>query len=160
MGSQSVTNVQQVGDLENVLSIQQNYGLELPEWSDDVFPDDMLAVRIRSFQLITETPYMKRIRGGPIVTEIFNQMIAKQNGDLSRKIMIFSAHDKTLASAMNALGVYNQTEPLPDFGATLVFELYCGSSHKECIVNVSVMLYKNLSVQFNIFFSICGHVLM
>lgn len=160
MGLQSVINVQQVGDLENVLSIQQNYGFELPEWSDDVFPGDMLAVRIRSFELITETPYMKRIRGGPLVTEIFHQMIAKQNGDLPRKIMIFSAHDKTLVSAMNALGVYNQTEPLPDFGATLVFELYCGYYYKECIVNVSVILCKKFCVRvhLNIFLFICGHV--
>lgn len=140
MVSQSVTNVQQVGDLENVLSIQQNYELVLPEWSNAVFPDDLLPVRIRSFQLYTETAYMKRIKGGPLVTEIFNQMQAKQRGDLSRKIMIFSAHDKTLANVMSALDVSDQTEPLPDFGATLIFELYCGDND-ECTVNVSGIWY-------------------
>lgn len=140
MNSQSVTNVQQVGELENVLSIQQTYGFELPKWSDAVFPDDLLPVRIRSFQLYTETPYMKRIKGGPLVTEIFNQMQAKRRGDLSRKIMIFSAHDKTLANVMSALDVSDQTEPLPDFGATLVFELYCGDNG-ECTVSVSGIHY-------------------
>lgn len=131
-----MTNVHQVSELENVLAVQQNDGLELPEWSDSVFPDDLLPVRIRSFQLFTETPYMKRIKGGPIITEIFNQMVAKESGDLSRKVMIFSAHDKTLAHAMSALDVIDQAEPLPDFGATLVFELFCGVG-EECTVNVS-----------------------
>lgn len=146
-----MTNVHQVSELENVLSIQQNNGLELPEWSDSVFPDDLLPVRIRSFQLFTETPYMKRIKGGPLITEIFNQLIAKQNGDLSRKVMIFSAHDKTLANVMSALDVSDQTEPLPDFGATLVFELFCGAS-EECTVNVSEIFIIILNSKRKIYF--------
>lgn len=146
--SQEVTNVQQVADVQNILSIQQSNGLELPEWSDAVFPEDLLDVRVRSFQLYTEGPYMKRIKGGPLVTDIFDQMYAKQNGELSRKIMIFSAHDKTLANVMSALNVIDQTEPLPDYGATLLFELYCGGSD-ECTVRVSDALSSSHNIRFH-----------
>lgn len=99
----------------------------------------MYAVRVRAYQLYTETPYMARIRGGPIVTNMFEQMLRKQTGELSRNFAIYSAHDTTLNFAMTALNVINQTAPIPDFGATLCLELYCDDGSGDCAVNVGAL---------------------
>lgn len=39
-------------------------GLKLPEWTVDVFPQRMLPLAERNLALITETDYMKQIKGG------------------------------------------------------------------------------------------------
>lgn len=109
----------------------------------------MYAVRVRAYQLYTETPYMTRIRGGPIVTNIFEQMVRKQRGELSRNFAIYSAHDTTLNFAMTALNVINQTTPIPDYGATLCLELYCDDGRGDCDVNVSASSTTFISHNFN-----------
>lgn len=76
-------------------------------------------------QLYTETPYMTRVRGGPLIEDIFSQMVQKIKGELSRNCSIYSAHDTTLNFVMTALGVINETAQLPDYGATLCFEMRC-----------------------------------
>lgn len=139
---QNVTNVSQVGELEDILSVERSNNLELPAWTDPVFPDILYSVRLRAYQLYTETPYMTRIRGGPLVTEIFNQMVQKQNGELPRNISVYSAHDTTMNFVMTALNVINQTDAIPQYGATLTFELYCNSNYEEnCTVAVRILFY-------------------
>lgn len=85
---------------------------------------------------------MKRIRGGPLITDIFKQMAQKQNGQLGRKIAIYSAHDTTMNFIMTALDVINQTVIMAEYGATLALELYCDSG-KECTVNVRAYFHSN-----------------
>lgn len=52
--------------LYNILEIENNAGLVLPEWTEDVFPDKMHPLAERSLALLTETPYMKKVKGGKI----------------------------------------------------------------------------------------------
>lgn len=126
----------EAGDLADTLLIQHDNGLELPAWAKPYFPDVLFGTRVRAYQVYTETPYMRRIRGGPLLTDILEQMKLKQDGKLSRKIAIYSAHDTTLNFLMNALSVIDQTTILADYAAALAIELYCDSG-EECTVNVS-----------------------
>lgn len=111
----------------------------MPEWTRPVFPDVMNAVRVRAIQLYTETPFMTRVRGGPLIEDIFSQMVQKIKGELSRNCSIYSAHDTTLNFVMTALGVINETVPVPDYGATLCFEMRCKQiiDYDNCDVQVS-----------------------
>lgn len=61
---QNVTNILDVELLYNILEIEQNNGLELPAWTEQVFPRKMRPLAERNLELITETPYMKLIKGG------------------------------------------------------------------------------------------------
>lgn len=88
----------------------------------------MLTVAIRNLELLTETDYMKKIKGGAIVSEIFEKLKSKSNGSLlpDRNIFIYSAHDVTLVNTMRALNISDQTSRKPDYAATLAFELHQG----------------------------------
>lgn len=92
---------------------------------------------------------MARIRGGPIVTNMFEQMVRKQKREMSRNFAIYSAHDTTLNFAMTALNVINQTTPIPDYGATLCLELYCDDGSDDCDVNVGAISMPFVSHNFN-----------
>lgn len=48
----------------NILSIEKANGLELPKWTESVFPDKLLALAERNLAVLTETDYMKQIKGG------------------------------------------------------------------------------------------------
>lgn len=76
---------------------------------------------------------MKRLKGGPLFTEIVSEMVLKQNGNLTQNIAFYSAHDVTLTNLMRALKIQSQTTTTPKYGAALVFELYHVS---DWIVNV------------------------
>lgn len=132
---QNITNIAEAADLADTLWVQDDNGLELPAWAKPYFPDVLYGARIRSYQLYTETPYMRRIRGGPILTDIFKHMQQKQDGKLSRRVTIYSAHDTTLNFLMNALNVIDQTAIMADYGASLALELHC-EYEEECTVNV------------------------
>lgn len=55
--------------LYNILEIESASGLTLPEWTESVFPQKMLPVAERSLALLTETPFMKKAKGG---TALYN----------------------------------------------------------------------------------------
>lgn len=87
--------------------------------------------------LSTENDYMKRIKGGRLATEIVDQLL-REKAEPTQKIRIYSAHDITLVSLMNALGWISQTGAEPGYGAALVFELYDGNTAcDDSIVKVS-----------------------
>lgn len=98
----------------------------LPEWTDNVFPDKLLPIAKYNLALLTEFSYMKKIKGGPFITEIVDLMHKKITGNLSpnRNVFIYSGHDTSLVNIMRALEIIDQTSELPDFGSTLAFELH------------------------------------
>lgn len=91
---------------------------------------------------------MTRIRGGPLLTDIVEQMEQKENKNLTRNIAIYSGHDSTLANLMKALDVIDQTTVIPNYGATLALELHC-CGYLECIVEVSKLKVRKLKMTRN-----------
>lgn len=79
---------------------------------------------------------MTRIRGGPLLTHMLEDMKQKQWGRLMRNMSIYSAHDTTINFLMSALDVVDQVAVLVDYAATIALEMYCNTG-EECIVNVS-----------------------
>lgn len=134
--NKNVTQIRQITRVEDTLFVQANNNLKLPAWTNSIYPDLLHDVKARRFQLYTETLYMTRIRGGPFLTDVFQQMQQKQRRKLSRKIAIYSAHDDTISNVMRALNVIDQTTVTPEYGATLALELHCDDD-MECTVKVS-----------------------
>lgn len=149
--SQNITSLAQGEQLYNILFIEKIFGLELPEWTDAVFPKKLLALAKRNLALLTENDYMKRVRGGNyshflsflfhvfgigilmvvffsgfLVTDVLDKMIQTKNEQLkpARKLFIYSGHDVTLVNVMRALGIISQTSRKPDFASALHFELH------------------------------------
>uniref|UniRef100_A0A182NN07 MADF domain-containing protein n=1 Tax=Anopheles dirus TaxID=7168 RepID=A0A182NN07_9DIPT len=123
---QNISTILDVELLYNTLEIEKSAGLELPDWTEGIFPQKMLPIAERSLALITELPLMKKIKGGAIVGELLDNAIRRRSGILipERNIFIYSGHDVTLVNLMRALNVIEQTSGKPDFSATIVFELH------------------------------------
>lgn len=135
-----MTNVKQAGDVYDTLSVESSHGLTLPAWTKKVYPDPLYDARVRSFQLFTETDYMKLIRGGPLVTDVFEKMLQFQNGSSARNLITYSGHDTVISNVLTSMYIVGQTNPLPNYGALLAFELY-EHGHHENTVQVSDLFW-------------------
>lgn len=122
----NVTSITDVEFLYNTLQVEQDAQLALPDWTEKVFPEKMLAMAKRSLALFTETQFMKRIKGGIFITEVIENMTKKRTNLLNpnRSIFVYSAHDVTLSNVMRALSVTGETAEKPEYAAALVFELH------------------------------------
>lgn len=56
--------MQEVERLFYTLEIERDNGLKLPDWTNDVFPDQMYPMAAKTLEVLTETNFMKRIKGG------------------------------------------------------------------------------------------------
>lgn len=131
-----MTNVVQAGNLYDTLFAESSHGLELPAWTDKVYPNPLYAARVRQFQLFTETDYMKLIRGGPLVTDIHGKMAAFHNRSSAINLITYSGHDTVISNVLRSMQIVGQTDPLPSYGALLAFELH-ENRHRENTVQVS-----------------------
>jgi lysosomal acid phosphatase len=102
---------------------------ELPDWTEEIFPSKTLPIAERYLRLLTDTPFMKRIKGGPLMTEIINLMMSKKIQLTEKTIAIYSGHDVTLVSLMNAMNILDQTTSKPDYAAALAIELHHSLDH-------------------------------
>ncbi|XP_055384870.1 lysosomal acid phosphatase [Condylostylus longicornis] len=123
---QNISNVLHVELLYNILEVERDHGLELPDWTENIFPEKMLPLAERSYALFTETPLMKKVKGGAFITEVHNQMINKRKKILNqdRKVFLYSGHDVTMVNVMNSLNILDQTSRKPEYASALVFELH------------------------------------
>lgn len=136
-------NISRVLDVEllyNTLDVEKENGLVLPDWTEGVFPEKMLQPTERSYTLFTETLYMKKVKGGALLSDIVDKMVKKRNGLLSpnRRIFVYSGHDVTLVNLMNTIGILGETTPKPDYGATLAIELHHSYLYRD---DLEVKLY-------------------
>uniref|UniRef100_A0A1B0CQF8 Uncharacterized protein n=1 Tax=Lutzomyia longipalpis TaxID=7200 RepID=A0A1B0CQF8_LUTLO len=143
-------NMSTILDMEllyNTLAIEKDAGLTLPDWAEGVFPEKMQPLYERSYTLFTETPFMKKIKGGVIVTDIHDNMVKKLNGLQNRSIFVYSVHDVTLVNFMRAIGVIEETAKVPEYAATIVVELHHSVIYEDDF-EVKIVYYFNSEDKF------------
>lgn len=108
------------------LFIQSQHGLELPEWSKSIYPDKMEKVSNYVFKVKYSSSKIKRLLTGPLITEIIERFYNKINNTLQpdRKMWIYSIHDSTILSFFNTIGYFDSDDIMPQYGSTLLLELY------------------------------------
>lgn len=139
----NISNLRDVEFLYNTLAIEKEVGLVLPDWTETIFPEKLLPLAVRHLHLLTETPFMRKIKGGALVTEIIDNMVKKKFKILTpeRSIFIYSGHDVTLVNVMRALGIVDQTAKKPDYSSALIFELHHSVTYDDDFeVKVSSLL--------------------
>ncbi|XP_063981893.1 lysosomal acid phosphatase-like [Diachasmimorpha longicaudata] len=127
---QHIETITDVEFLYNTLEIEAQRGLELPEWTKQFYNDTMREIAARSLAIFTSNTLQRRLRGGPLLKEILDNMMRARNDQHERKLYLYSAHDITLVNVMRAMGF---TEELfkPDYGAALIFELVLSEDMEE-----------------------------
>ncbi|XP_030746229.1 testicular acid phosphatase homolog [Sitophilus oryzae] len=123
-----INNIEAVESLYNTLDIQQLNNLTLPDWVNSSLLAEMKIIGAQNLAIYSETEYMKKMKGGFFLTTVLSLMKRSLNGSLVPSINLYSAHDLTLVHIMRALNLVDILKP--DFGATLIIELYENASLK------------------------------
>jgi lysosomal acid phosphatase len=140
--SENISSFAEAEYLHNSLDAMDKAGWTLPEWTKSVYPEKTREVCARYLRFLTESDFMKKARGGPLLTEIMNSMMGKSQNLNEKSIAIYSGHDVTLVNIMNTLNILNQTDQVPKFSASLVIELHEKSAVEE-EMTVRVFYFKN-----------------
>lgn len=132
--------------------VQDQHGLKLPAWAVEdagdadqpVYPDRMRRLAERTLLTYTELPFMLRIRGGALLTQWLDNMLARRARTLqpARSVFVYAAHDVTMINMARALGVLERTAMRPDYAAALVLELHHSVVFKDDM-EVRLVYYLN-----------------
>lgn len=117
-----IDTMRKVEELYNTLEIEQLQNLNLPTWTEKVFPSSMKPIAELSLASFTDTDFMKRMKGGPFVKKVLEEMKKKSVNENIPKLNIYSGHDITLVNILRTLGFSDKLKP--NFAAYLIFELH------------------------------------
>uniref|UniRef100_A0A1W7RAZ5 acid phosphatase n=1 Tax=Hadrurus spadix TaxID=141984 RepID=A0A1W7RAZ5_9SCOR len=109
--------------INSILEIERQNNLSMPHWATNDVIERLRFNAALSLSFLYGNTALQRLRGGPLIAEMINNMQRKLNGSLeNRKIFVYTTHDIILAAVMSALGIYNNQ--LPPFSATMITELH------------------------------------
>ncbi|KAJ8984506.1 hypothetical protein NQ317_010977 [Molorchus minor] len=123
------TEMDTIGKIEllfNTLEIEMLNNLTLPHWVNDTIMQTMKRLGAQNLALYSETPFMKRIKGGVLLGNIIASMESALQGKNVPSLFLYSGHDLTIVHVLRSLNLVDTIKP--NFGATLIFELH---SHGE-----------------------------
>ncbi|KAH8332196.1 hypothetical protein KR074_005531 [Drosophila pseudoananassae] len=128
LGDHTGLNVSHVHDVTNIfisLQTEQAYGLKLPEWTKDYYPEKMLPLASLSYVYDAYTSEMRKLKGGYFIDFLLNQIQSKMSGKLEpadRRMFLSCGHDWTISNVLSALDVWEAK--MPRFSALIAFELH------------------------------------
>ena len=128
----SVRNVQAlyyIGDFVKTNLFLNDY---VPEWALHAYNTILPKYMERFFSLAHETDFLLQVRGGPVITQIIENMELRMQGSSeSRNFLIYSAHDMTVESLVRVLGARSQTPQFVNYADTVLIELVTSPSGGE-----------------------------
>uniref|UniRef100_A0A182NA80 acid phosphatase n=1 Tax=Anopheles dirus TaxID=7168 RepID=A0A182NA80_9DIPT len=112
-----------VQNLYSCLLIEELNNFTLPDWTKTVYPEPLSTISAMTFAVKTNTTQLARLKMGPLVKEMLQRFRSKAKGTLkpNRSVWLYSAHDVTVASLLNALRVFELHNP--PFASCIMLEL-------------------------------------
>lgn len=148
-----------MGQIYDTLISQFSNGLSFPKWASKMHPM-FDKFRISTNLLATNTPYMKRIRAGPLAANIVSLMRQKCEGKMAHNVTIYSGKESTLVDLGEAMQFQYRFKGLANSGAAFAFELFeVGTICDTWNVEVSRFIFARL-VSFSIKASTVFYVLL
>ncbi|EDW18963.2 uncharacterized protein Dmoj_GI13524 [Drosophila mojavensis] len=130
-------NAEDVNSLYITLLAEQEFGYKLPDWAKDYFPERMQFLAEQSYIYNAYTPEMQKIKGGPFLRKMYDEMLAKQAGTLKPKdrgMFIYTGHDWTVGNILSALGLWKRQ--MPRFAVMAIFETHRNVKTGEYYVEI------------------------
>lgn len=120
---QNVTNVNDLFWFYCILVSEEHHGLKLPDWTKGFYPEPIRTIAVEGAKFRTGTTLLQKLKVGPFLQEVINNIRAKQDKKLNpdRDIFIYSGHDLTIVNWLHAMQVYDN-RTIPDYGATITIE--------------------------------------
>ncbi|KAK7580589.1 hypothetical protein V9T40_001218 [Parthenolecanium corni] len=142
-----------IDQVHDALLVESLNNFTLPQWTHKVFPHPLRELSAFSFFLPTYTHEMRRLKAGPFLGRVLEDMRKKIDGNFNQTLHIYSGHDSTIANVLSALGQYNFQ--LPPYSSSVLFEL----REKDDNYFITI-LYRNSSTQapYLLNFTECGGV--
>lgn len=108
--------------VHNALHLESEFGLKLPAWTKDYFPDKTQNLTDFSFIYPVYTDELKRLKAGPFVKHMTTMFERKQNSTLKElKMSLYSVHGKSLVAVLHSMNVWKSE--FPAAGLVAMFEL-------------------------------------
>lgn len=120
----NISTPDDIQSLYSTLRTEEEYGLELPEWTRAYYPEPLFTVTKRSYLYNIWTDELKRLKAGPFVTKIMKEWREKTEESLKpagRKIFVYTGHDSSIVNVMAGFNVWE--EQLPGYAIMGMFEL-------------------------------------
>lgn len=136
----SVKTPDDVQSLYSTLKAEEEFGLELPEWTKLYYPYRLQELTDLSYILNVYNDELKKLKGGPFLKKMLNEwkQLAANKTDTIKKMYLYVGHDSTV---VNVLSVFNVWEPqFPDYTTMVIFEFY--ENQKTSTFSVQILLNK------------------
>ncbi|XP_066147759.1 venom acid phosphatase Acph-1-like [Euwallacea fornicatus] len=119
----NVTTFQDIYNLYFGLSTEEEFGLILPDWTQNVWPQMITDIAIREYSVIMAKPDMRRVASGYFLRKIIEDSKSKIYGKGDpRKIYLYSAHENNIAQFLILLDVFRPH--VPNYGAHVIVEVH------------------------------------
>ena len=110
--------------------------MTLPRWYSDEIYDRLVNGFKDGLNLLTFTPYLTKLYGGPLVKTWLKNMNVENKYNNKRKMYIYSGHDLSVYSVAKAHQV-KLPGKTPDVGAAFILEKYRDSNNKLYVKVIS-----------------------
>lgn len=120
-----ITTPDDVNSLYGTLTAEEQMNLTLPNWTKDYYPDKLIPLTLYEFQLNVYNDVLRRLKGGPLLKKITNDMLAKKDGTIEpegRKMFMFVGHDSTIVTLLDVMHVWNNQ--MPHYNIMTMIELH------------------------------------
>ncbi|XP_048006444.1 prostatic acid phosphatase-like isoform X2 [Leguminivora glycinivorella] len=143
------------------LNIEKFYNFTLPNWTHNVYPDEMREPACYSFRLPTMTPQLARLKVGPLIQEIVmnmaNTSLTYPEGySKTVKLSLYSGHDITVANVLNALGMFDGNCPV--YTSTILMELLYSNNTNQHYIRISYRNFTDIQEPHVLKIPYCGEV--
>ncbi|CAL8096145.1 unnamed protein product [Orchesella dallaii] len=120
----NITTINEIDSFYATLMVEEYKGKDIPEWGKTLKNDQHFQYLYNlSFAAKTSTPELKKLRKGPLVkylTDNVNERVS--NSSMKTKMFMLSGHDITLIDTLNTFGVLDLQRPF--YASAFILELH------------------------------------
>lgn len=121
----SIKTPDDVQSLYSTLRAESDFGLTLPEWTKDYYPEKLLPLTTLSYVLNVYNDEMKKLKGGPFLKKTlaeWDAVIANEANPKNKKIFVYAGHDSTVVNLLSVFNVWR--EQFPSYAIMGILELH------------------------------------
>ncbi|CAH1987876.1 unnamed protein product [Acanthoscelides obtectus] len=120
----SVTRYADIYDLYFGLLIEEDWGLALPSWTKEVWPEPMNTLAVQEYYVMTKTREMRQMAVGYFLEKVIRDTTKVLNGTAAgKKLYLYSAHEDNIAKLLIVLGIF-QSPHIPPYGSYIMLEVH------------------------------------
>ncbi|OXU18767.1 hypothetical protein TSAR_012990, partial [Trichomalopsis sarcophagae] len=138
----NITNPDDVFDLYSTLVAEKTMNYQLPNWTNEYFPDMLKPLSSLSLKMNVYNESLLKMKGGPLVSKIAHSMLdrAQSTKPYKRKMFMYVGHDSTIVNLLEGLKVWDMQ--IPGYSIMTMVEL-----HENELEGYNVQIYLRNSTQ-------------